>query len=314
MDGCPHLHCYAPETSCALGHREISQCSEWKGKAAKQAIADETPDDILLPWSGSALGLVDISFVTGRGKPITVGILGPENAGKTTLLASWYLLLGKGLVRDEYASFGGSYSIEGWECIAVALRWSPGQRPSFPPHTTSRNKRAPGLLHLSLRQQSGRLRDFLFTDAPGEWFYKWAVNSNSDEAEGARWVSTHADVFLIIADKDALSGPNLGSARNSFQLLATRLAAERRLRPVALVWTKADKEINIEVETAIRKAVIGPIPGAAEFAVSIFAKDNGTTGTGLVDLFRWILGTRRTGIELPSEVSLQNDPLFSLGR
>ena len=42
------------------------------------------------------MGLVDLGFVTGRGKPIVVGIVGSQNAGKTTLLAAWYLLLGRG--------------------------------------------------------------------------------------------------------------------------------------------------------------------------------------------------------------------------
>src|SRR5262245_36844845 len=98
MDGCPHHNCYAPDASCALGNMEYSRCPEWKDSGSEAQVLSPTARHILLPWSGSALGVTDISFVTGRAKPIIVGIAGPESAGKTTILASWYLLLGRGIL------------------------------------------------------------------------------------------------------------------------------------------------------------------------------------------------------------------------
>jgi hypothetical protein len=130
-----------------------------------------------------------------------------------------------------------------------------------------------------------------FTDAPGEWFQKWALNRNSTEAGGARWVADRADVLLL----EALAGESMGTARNSIQFLAQRMAAERRGRPIALIWTKADIEIAREMEATVRKAVMDPMPDAQEFAVSIVAAegDSQGIGRGLLALFDWTLSVRR---------------------
>jgi hypothetical protein len=309
---CPHADCYAPDIGCALGNMELSKCPKWKGKAATGGAPAEAKEEILLPWSADAMGLSDLNFVSGRMKPLTVGVAGPGSAGKTTLLASWYLLLGRGLLLEEDWSFGGSYSLMGWETVASSLTFTAGQQPTFPPHTTSRGARAPGLLHVALRMQDGRLKDVVFADSPGEWFQHWAIDENADNAEGARWVAKNADVFLLIADREALSGPKLGTARNAFQLLAKRIAACRQGRPVGLVWTKGDVRVNPDMEAAIRRAVQNDIPDASEFSVSVFSQ-NGETGVGFRELFKWVLETRRTGARLKS-TSTTVDPLFMIGR
>ena len=229
MTECSRETCFAPDTTCDLGHLDRSKCPAWKGQKAPAADEHTANDELLLPWSGSALGLVDLGFIAGRAKPIVVGIVGPENAGKTTLLAAWYLLLGRGLSRSESRRFAGSFSLAGWEAVAGALRWSPGNQPNFPPHTSSRGGRAPGLLHLVFRHGADRVKDYLLTDAPGLWFQKWAINRDAVEGAGAKWVAEHADVFLLIADREALSGSSMGSARGALQLLAQRLSRRSRM-------------------------------------------------------------------------------------
>jgi hypothetical protein len=144
MRECSRSTCFVPETVCDLGFLDRSKCPAWQGQIAPTSDNTGGADEVLLPWSGSALGLVDLGFVAGRAKPIVVGIAGAQSAGKTTLLAAWYLLLGRGLVNDGVRRFAGSYSLAGWEAVASALRWGPGQPPRFPPHTTSRGGRAPG--------------------------------------------------------------------------------------------------------------------------------------------------------------------------
>lgn len=314
MTECSRLTCFAPESTCDLGFLDHAKCPEWKhrdGAAQGETKTDELP----LPWSGSAIGLVDLGFVAGRTKPLVVGIVGPQNAGKTTLLAAWYLLIGRGLSGFHQRRFAGSYSLTGWEAVTSALRWTPGQQISFPPHTTSRSGRAPGLLHLAFRTANGEVRGYMFTDAPGEWFQKWAVNREAVEGEGARWVAAHADLFLLIADREALSGPNMGSARGSLQILARRLAAERAGRPVALVWTKSDVAVAPEMEKAVRDAVLGPMPDAREFSVSIAASadDTSDTGQGLLELLDWTLEIRRERVSLPPIEASSADPVFMFG-
>jgi len=313
---CSRPTCFAPETTCDLGLLDRSKCPAWKGRdEVSGGQGEAASDELLLPWSGSALGLADLGFIAGRRKPLVVGIAGPQNAGKTTLLAAWYLLVGRGLAGTEKRRFAGSYSLAGWEAVASALRWTPGQQPSFPPHTSSRGGRAPGLLHLAFRDADGQARDYLFTDAPGEWFQKWAVNRDTLEGEGARWVAEHADVFLLIADREALSGPNMGSARGSLQLLARRLASERAARKVALVWTKSDVSVTPETETAVREVVLGLMPDAVEFSVSIVPSVEGEPdrGLGLIELLDWTLDVRCERLSLPPVIATSADPLFMFG-
>lgn len=316
MRQCSIENCFVPDTGCDLGHMNLSECPQWSGKLAAGAAQTESIDEVLLPWSGGALGLADLSFVSGRARPFVVGIAGSQNAGKTTLLGAWYLLLGRGAASVADRQFAGSYSIAGWEAVSGSMRWDPGQPPSFPPHTTSRGGRAPGLLHLSFWDSAERQSiDYLFADAPGEWFQKWAVNRDSDEGIGARWVADRADVFVIVADCEALSGDNMGAARNGLRLLARRLAAELRQRPVALVWTKSDIAISPEIENAVRLAVFNVMPEAVEFFVSVVPKvgESGANGTGLIELLSWILWTRRKQIMLPHPEGGSSDPLFMYG-
>jgi hypothetical protein len=276
----------------------------------------ETTDEVLLPWSGSALGLADLGFVSGRIRPRVIGIIGAQNAGKSTLLGAWYLLLSRGTADLHAGEFAGSFSLAGWEAVAGSMRWSPGQAPAFPPHTASRSGRAPGLLHLSFSAGQGQPPDNLFTDAPGEWFHRWALNRDGAEAAGARWIADHADVLLLIADCEALSGSAMGSARSALQLLAARVAAERRSRPVALVWTKADVPVSAAMKDSVHAAVFGPIPEAEEFSVSITASDTGSCQTegALTGLLQWALMARRPCAAIPTVApSASDDPFFMYG-
>lgn len=318
MKKCAQATCFVPDTSCELGHTDLSKCPIWHGAKVTDAADENLSGEMLMPWSGSAFGLADLGFVSGRGKPIVIGVVGPQNAGKTTLLAAWYLLLGRGLADTKDRLFAGSYTLSGWEAVAGSMRWAPGQPPRFPAHTTSHGGRAPGLLHLTFSDENGqRSVDYLFTDAPGEWFQRWAINADSEEGAGARWVSDNADAFIIVADREALAGESMGAARGSLQRIAMRLGAEYHGRPVALVWTKSDVDISPEMEQAVRGAVTDAMPEVVEHSVSVLETSvddpAGNKGAGLIELLQWATRVRRRGLCLPPPLSTSDDPLFIYG-
>ena len=157
------------------------------------------------------------TLCSARSKPKVIAIAGAHNAGKTTLLTAWYLIAGRGY-SPKGGYFAGSYTLEGWENLAHSLRWTEVSGPIFPMHTHT-GGRFPGVLHWALRTESDRLLDLLLPDAPGEWFRRWAIDRDAEDAAGARWLAEYADVFIVLADCDALSSPLRGAARNSLELL-----------------------------------------------------------------------------------------------
>jgi hypothetical protein len=314
MKPCRVETCFVPDATCALGHLDTRECPSLISSGQQENTVAQSGDEIVLPWSGSALGLVDVGFVTGRGRATIVGIVGPEDAGKTTILSAWYLLAGRGFASTKRHLFAGSFTLPGWEAVASRMRWAPGSPPQFPAHTSTRLGRGEGLLHLAFREGE-LLRDYLLTDAPGRWFERWAVNENTAEAEGARWISEHADAFLLVADCEALSGEDKGSARAILQMLARRIAAVRRDRPIILVWAKSDVQISQDIEEAVREAVYSQIPDAEEFHTSVLSQDEQREGQGLglTTLLDRLLHLRRHIQILPHPTVDSSDPLFLFG-
>jgi hypothetical protein len=172
---CPIAHCDAYVTGCDLGVKPLTNCKHWQQRTVEPGTESALPPSNPLPWTGASLGIDDISYIAARSSPRLIAILGPHNSGKTTLLVAWYLLLSRGW-RPPDRIFAGSCSLGGWEDLAHWLRWPPAAGPAYPPHTSLHDGPKPGLLHLAFRRNDGRLEDVLLTDAPGEWFSRWAVN------------------------------------------------------------------------------------------------------------------------------------------
>lgn len=295
---CSQPDCIAATTGeCHLG-LELEKCDHW-GKslvatAAKEKRGkQEDTGGMQLVWSGLPLGLEDLTIIAARNKPRVVGVFGPHNAGKTTLLGMIYSHLWHG-GRFGAAQFAGSYSFEGWENIAQNMRWSDDAHPHFPPHTELTEARVPGLLHLALRQTSGKLDDWLLTDAPGEWFKRWSLNENAPDAEGARWMAANSNIFLLLLDCDWLSGAERGAARTAYQNLINRLGSVRKKRPVAVVWSKTDKLDDEAKIAALQEYAAKVLSPFQEFRVSVKkeVEQNQPTRTEFERLFGWLNGTQ----------------------
>jgi hypothetical protein len=288
-----------------MGEDERDLCPQWRAaqgsaSAGPRVVGLETAEADAIgtawrpAWSGSAFGVADLELVAARRRPRLVALVGPHDAGKTTLLGATYLALTRSgrLGPDRFA---GSYTLGGWEAVSHGMRWRPGVPPGFPPHTPSGAGRAPGLLHLALRQSEGGLVDLLVTDAPGEWFTRWASDRNAEEAQGAQWIARHADAFVLVLDSAALAGAARGEARARSALLAQRLGAEAGGRPVAAVWAKADVSVPAGMRQSINDAVNRFIPNVVEFAVAL--PPAGVPALGLAeigDVLAWALAAAGT--------------------
>lgn len=197
-----------------------------------------------------------------------MGVLGAHDAGKTTLLTGTYLALHRGH-RLADARFAGSRTLGAWESLAAWTRFEDAARqPTFPPHTPRGTSRVPGLLHLALRDSHDALRDVLLADAPGEWFTRWSLREDGEDAIGARWVVRHADTFLIFADGERLSGSDRGKARNDTRQLIERLGNHVAARPTVFVWAKSDHKPPGAIQDALRNALKDHIPHAVEVSTT----------------------------------------------
>lgn len=310
---CPEIDCWAPDVACNLGW-ELAQCPHYKDLLKETSESKSAPTDFLLPWSGNSLGTVDLQFVAGRSRPMVIGVIGAHGAGKTTLLTALYLLLGKGN-RVSDRGFAGSYTLGGWENLAHSLRWTSKHGPHFPAHTPNDAGRLPGLLHIAFRRSDGVLEDVLFTDAPGEWFERWAIDKDAADLDGARWISRNTDSFILLVDSDALSGANRGEARTNIKLLSQRVSSELQGRPIAVVWSKSDKDVNRVIREALVSNFTKLFENHKEFAVSVQAKDHKleVTQEVFIELLSWLVESQRpirwTDLQLPA--SETNDAFLS---
>lgn len=267
---CGNPICFAHEgEGCVMGEPNHMACDRWRSQP-EDTLAKSANDGQLtrVPWSASALGLADLAQLTPRGRHILIGVLGAHDAGKTTLLTACYLQLLRGQRIGKF-TFAGSRTLGAWESLAAHTRFDdPIKGPAFPPHTPRGTQRVPGLLHLALRNQQDVHRDVYFTDAPGEWFTRWAIKEDAPEAEGAQWTAQHADAFMVFSDCQRLSGDLPVQARRDTQQLIERLSNHVGQRPVLLVWAKSDHTPNIPIRNGIRSTLNRRITHAQEFDTS----------------------------------------------
>lgn len=289
---CLKEDCYPDETGCNHeGCDVLSDCQFYKKEADQSLSEEKVKDDfyVRVPWTGNTFGLQDLNFLTSTSPVILIGVAGVASAGKTTFLATLYCLLRHGHKIGSY-QFAGSLTLTGWENIAWYLSWNTRNDIQFPPHTSSNAGRIPGLLHISLRNESGDKKDLIFTDAPGEWFGHWIVNKNDSNAAGAQWVHQYADAFLLFADCEMLSGTQLGKARQQAKQVADRLKHNLNHRPLCLVWSKSDIKLDEEVKKQISDHIQNsPIPNYQEFETSARNDISTDLQLNILESIDWIL-------------------------
>jgi len=260
---CSKSDCGYPNgLGCDNGETSLENCRYFKrGEDSSSSPIDRsktTPDSgekaFRLPWTGRALGLNDLFLASARSGAELIALVGPYNAGKTALLTSMFVHLAKlGAIGDS--RFAGSFSLEGWSLLREYTKWPNAHGHSFPPHTPDSNDRVPSLLHLAFRKSSEPVKDYLFTDAPGEWFTRWQKKHDADDAKGARWIVENASRFVYVVDREGLAGNDRQMLSHTTRALARVLAEHRRDRPIIAAWTKSDQETNATVERAVRSSL-----------------------------------------------------------
>jgi hypothetical protein len=264
---------------CEMGMHDFKSCPHFQQGSVHPgdsknvmpvASADSTDEDAnqRLPWTGRALGLADLPLASSRGTARLVGLIGPFNAGKTGLLTAIFAHFARtgSVSRFEFA---GSFTLHGWHLLRSYTTWPSPHAGMFPPHTPDNELRVPSLLHLAFRSDTGRLRDMLFSDAPGEWFTRWVKNQDAPEAQGARWIVENATHFVFVVDRAGLASEDVGRVRQNTLALARVLSEHRRGRPIIAAWTKSDAGHDEVVEAPIRQRLAELFGDHASFNVHV---------------------------------------------
>lgn len=271
---CSKPGCPAPKGMC-LEHvsHEYQKCDYWLGGKTGQSVEKkkEAQKKVQsLPWTGEPFQPTDIEIVSQRSAPLIIGMVGGADAGKTSYLGMLYTLLFNGN-KFEHWSFAGSSTLAAWETLAQYLRIQPDGNVAFAPPTPS-NPDFYSLYHLALKRKE-LFRDVLFVDSSGEVFKLWAEDIHDPNAENAQWIYENSNAFIFMVDSDALINRR-GAAKSEIVQMAEQLAANLKGRPVAVVWSKADKIENIRenIRRALEEDLAQVFGNSKVFEVSNFPK------------------------------------------
>jgi Double-GTPase 2 len=257
MSKCENSKCHiADKLRCHEGYPDPASCpSIIPDSLQVLSIESGGQPNSFLTWTGSVLGMDNIAKFAARSRLATVALIGASDAGKTSFLATLYLMLLRGKTLSGY-KFAGSFTLGGWEIIAEKMRWSGSEPPSFPDHTPRGMSRQPGLLHLALKDNCNQLCDVVFADAPGEWFELWATDRYDTQAEGARWLEQHADSVLVFLNSEKLSSKeDQGLARYQTLKLLDRVFSSYSDRSVGIAWSKYDTFQKNQSTEAVMKDI-----------------------------------------------------------
>jgi hypothetical protein len=283
-------------------------CEYWSERIEKGVVPAETLPILIgdIPWNGYALPASDLSILGGRGSPFVIGLIGPPDSGKTSLLTYIYMwLLKTGRLEDW--QFAGSWTLGGWESVVRECRWTGEPPPTFPPHTSSAGRR-PGFLHIAFRDPRGRLRDVIFTDAPGEWFTLWSKIPEDSEAVGARWVIEHSDALLLLIDSAALAdAERLPQARRATRDLIERIGAVCPHFRLTTVWTKDDVFVPPHTRKTLEQACDNFLPNVDMWRTTF------TKPETIVQCFANLLSVAKQSVPRINlvEPRLSNDPFLA---
>lgn len=273
---CTKNDCPAPRGMCLeQGSHEHPKCKYWGGASENnEPLTNKTgvKKATSLPWTGEAFQPEDIEIVSQRSYPLIVGMVGCADAGKTSYLGMLYTLLFNGKKLSNW-NFAGSYTLAAWETLAQCLKIKSNGGIKFAPPTPA-NPDYYSLFHLALKK-GGLFRDVLFADSSGEVFTLWSEDTQDVNAENARWIYENSSAFIFMVDSVALIEKR-GEAKGEIVQIAEQLAANLNGRPVAIVWSKADKikDIPTIIKNSLEEDISIIFKDQHVFEVTNFSKSD----------------------------------------
>lgn len=266
------LRCNNPDCTFAEGGR-CARLAEFPEPLidcvdlARATTTAEAPQATLTaPWSGRALVPAEVERILWNAPARLVAVVGPRNAGKTTLLTSFFLQLANGQRGAFPYRFASSLTLHSLRDLAKkAADWNGAASDNIVDRTVIADELRPRIfLHLGLRPEKAeddRHIDLMLTDLPGEWFTAWSGHANDINQQRLGFIQ-RCDAFILLADAGALMAEGGGAIDSETSLLIRRIVdATRDLTPrppLALVFSQFDRVIQDIVPPATQHERMQP--------------------------------------------------------
>jgi hypothetical protein len=298
---CGNADCnLATDRKCVEGY-EIDECPHSGGISIDDIPEAEESETVVVQLDltlalapGEALDRDKASILQRRRVSRSIGLIGPNDSGKTSLIAGVYDLLQEGPVYG--AAFAGSDTLIGFEKVCHLAR-AISRRTV--PHTerTSRGADAT-FFHIDLHQEGVGLTSLFIGDRSGEDYLAAADQiSQADQFFEIR----RADCITLLVNGAQLADSGLRhEVKAATPQIVDALVEARAIRAgcrLAIVLTKKDSFVASSQEERVRKDFDGLVKAISEshadylgevkpFVVAASPKDCGkvTRGEGVGDL------------------------------
>lgn len=264
---CRHPDCTLPEGGRCAREAEfadpLAECDELERTSATEALpasvrgaslppSPADTDTDAAPWRGRNLTLNEAETMVRRSPARLLSVLGPHDAGKTSLMASFFLQIASGQYGAFPYRFASSRTLYGFQdFVKRANRWSGKPGEQIVGHTPKEDSPDAGrFLHLGLRPRNpadDRHVDVLLSDVPGEWVEDWAQRDDEDARRRLAFVS-RSDGFVVVVDAFKLlerGGGRLDARIGGLIRRIADLSSARSRRPaLALVFAKIDRVLD----------------------------------------------------------------------
>ncbi len=215
------------------------------------ALMFDSPADDIAPWRGRHLHVQEAEELVRRSPARVISVLGPYDAGKTSLIASFFLQVANGQNGALPYRFASSRTLYGFQdLVDRANRWSGQPDEQIVDHTPKDDGHQGGrFLHMGLRpinDKDDRHIDVLLSDVTGEWIQSWSERVDVEAKRRLAFIP-RSDGFIVVADSALLmSNAGMEMDSNIDQLIRRIVSAAgpRKGRPLALIFSKFDRVIH----------------------------------------------------------------------